>query len=104
LGPFFPFSEPFLLVPAYTVVFLGMSDVDAAAPWLAEGEEDKGVLGDLLQRYLAAWGGWHLCFGAPFVWLKSQAEKYCSLIYCERKTLYHGEIERFHSIFLIWRE
>jgi hypothetical protein len=50
IGPFFPFSEPFLLVPAYTVVFLGMSDADAAAPWLAEGEEHKGVLGDLLQR------------------------------------------------------
>jgi hypothetical protein len=26
---------------------------------------------------------------ALFVSLKSQAEKYCSLIYCERKILYH---------------
>jgi hypothetical protein len=27
---------------------------------------------------------------ALFVLLKSQVEKYCSLICCERKTLYHG--------------
>ena len=25
-----------------------------------------------------------------FALLKNQAEKYCSLIYCEKKTLYHG--------------
>ena len=52
------------------------------------GEEKAGVKERRWQKVKCPRGN---CRGrlALFVSLKSQAEKYCSLICCERKTLYH---------------
>jgi hypothetical protein len=53
---------------------------------------ERAILdGELLCICIGILASYNVCAVlALFVLLKSQAEKYCSLICCERKTLFHG--------------
>jgi hypothetical protein len=52
---------------------------------------ERAILdGELLCICIGILASYNVCAVLALFVLKSQAEKYCSLICCERKTLFHG--------------